>query len=195
MACDRFLFTTFLSDWLGPVMTLDELTTSLEAWSVWSVFVWFGNVPVKLQTLRNIFPELGHLSEILNDFHSMGWRLHKNNHFHCQSVAYWGSRDIWTLQDDEMLGFKMSLKMSHAPPDVYCLDCFASVCWTTRLGQAKKWEGHAAVGLCDLSKGVSKICANHSKLLRPKVIFTSGSTGRPKGVAVSHESIVHLIAS
>lgn len=27
------------------------------------------------------------------------------------------------------------------------------------------------------------------------VIFTSGSTGRPKGVAVSHESIVHLVAS
>ena len=60
-----FFFTTFLSDWLGPVMTLDELTTSLEAWSVWSVFVWFGMYPVKLQTLRNIFPELGHLSEIL----------------------------------------------------------------------------------------------------------------------------------
>lgn len=35
---------------------------------------------------------------------------------------------LGTLQDDEMLGFKMSLKMSHAPPDVYCLDCFASVC-------------------------------------------------------------------
>lgn len=28
-----------------------------------------------------------------------------------------------------------------------------------------------------------------------QVIFTSGSTGRPKGVAVSHRSIVHLIAS
>lgn len=61
-----FFFTTFLSDWLGPVMTLDELTTSLEAWSV--LFVCLCDLACTCQITnfnRNIFPELGHLSEIL----------------------------------------------------------------------------------------------------------------------------------
>lgn len=167
MACDRFLLPHFCQ--IGWVLSWPWMSW-LPRWRPEVCEVCLCDVactvPVKLQTLRHIFPELGHLSEILK------WLpLHGLEATQKQSLPLPVRGVLRQQRDMDSSGWrdariysKMSLKMSHARPDVYCLDCFASVCWTTPpAGSGKEMRGSRSSWLMWLVKRVSKICANHSK--------------------------------
>lgn len=124
------------------------------------------HAPVKLQTLRNIFPELGHLSEILKwlPLHGLEATQKQSLPLPVRGVLRQQRHMDSSGWRDARIYSKMSLKMSNARPDVYCLDCFASVCWTTPpAGSGKEMRGSRSSWLMWLVKRVSKICANHSK--------------------------------